>query len=345
MDQPVYFFTSCTRGDSWPSITRFHADLEYRLRVQDGSWVSGALSESASAAPGDDWRSAAYDGIAQAGCMIALWSQDYFLSKWCGLEWSAFRSRIQHHELIKGARAANCLIPLMWKPVPPGALPTQATDVRFATAELGAAYAERGVLSLMQSGDPADEDAYFSLINRLAAYVIEAREVALTPSGPRDFDHLEPAFGTHPDLPGPARIPVPRQGGESVPGSVPRPAPAPRKAPPDASRTPVAISYVGPDQAWADWIDDVLQSAGHPVRQVRWVTSRHSLAETVAEARAAADRVIVLFSRSYFESGDTHPTEWESAFADADEGDPWLVPVQIDLEPRPLLVRRRRRSS
>lgn len=332
MDRPVYFFTSCTRGDGWTSITRFHADLEYRLRVQDGSWVNGALSESAPDTPGQDWRHAAREGIARAGCMIVLASQEYFLSKWCGLEWAAFRSRVTHHKAVNSVDAAQCLIPLVWKPVPPRELPATVADTPFETPDLGADYAERGLLSLMRSGDPADEDAYFLLLGHLAHRVIEARGLALPPLDAGDFEQLTPAFGTHPDLPDPDRGDRGRAGDGG-------PRPVRMTARPIASVTRVAISYVGPDQAWADWINDILEAAGHPVRQMRWETGHQSLVQTVTGARGGSDRVVVVFSRRYFASGDTEPTDWESAFTDTDADEPWLVPVQIDHEPRPLLIR------
>lgn len=69
-----------------------------------------------------------------------------------------------------------------------------------------------------------------------------------------------------------------------------------------------------------------------------WV-GRETLSQAVERARDGVDRVVVVFSRSYFDAGNTAPTDWEAAF-DPPASDPsWLVAVQIDAAPRPVLVR------
>jgi hypothetical protein len=137
-----------------------------------------------------------------------------------------------------------------------------------------------------------------------------------------------PAFGSAQGATGPGRphFGVPEQ---------------PRPRPGSAADEPrsVAISYVGADQAWADWMDDVLREEGHTVRQRRWRVGLETLSQTVERARDGADRVVVVFSRSYFDAGNTAPTDWEAAFTPPASDPSWLVAVQIDAAPRPLLVR------
>ncbi|MFE5854125.1 TIR domain-containing protein [Streptomyces sp. NPDC056500] len=346
MDRSVnYFYTSCTRGDGWPDITRFHADLEYRLRVKEGRWVSGDLGGS-TAADGP-----AAEAIAEVGVMIALYSPHFFTSATCAFEWAVFQARIRRSELLARHDMSRCLITLLWKPVPEGTRPPSVPEPEEAVHD------GLGLAALMQSDTPESYDSYFHLIGRLAERITEARRTELSPFSTTDLADVQPEFG--PASPGetgepsPPRRRTPRVGSADAaqPGSTPQYVgfgSLPRLVPADppvtaGSASPttltVAVNYVGADQAWADWISSLLGEDGHAeVRQVRWEAGDESLGESVARARSAAHRVVVIFSRSYFAARATEPLEWEDVFTGRDSER--LIPVQIDEEPRPVLVRR-----
>ncbi|MEU0642841.1 toll/interleukin-1 receptor domain-containing protein [Streptomyces umbrinus] len=333
MDPSVnYFYTSCTRSDGWPAISRFHADLEYRLRAQEGLWVSGALGPQA--APGQRLAGAVAE-IAEVGVMIALCSPQYFQSQYCGMEWAVFETRISRHRVLTQKDASTCLIPILWEPVPPDAMPPPTGDGRRSPAEIQweDGFGGNGLHQLMQSDSREAEDAYFALLERLSRRIAEARRIRLSTLDADELPRVRSAFG---------RLPLTRQttsprtpvytGSYTAPGG----GYGSRAPSPPVS---IAISYVGADQPWADWMAEVLERDGHPsVTQVRWETERESLSETVDRAHRVAERVIALFSRTYFTAGETEPLDWEGAFVGADRQ--WLIPVQIDAEPRPLLVRR-----
>ncbi|MFF6996199.1 TIR domain-containing protein [Streptomyces sp. NPDC008313] len=348
MDQTVkyaYFYTSCTRSDGWPAISRFHADLEYRLRVQEGLWVSGVLGPQLGSGP------VLESGIAGVGAMIALFSPAYFTDRDCGLEWAVFQRRRRLHKARTGQDAPECLIPLLWEPVPPGDFPPDTpplTDWPTGPEWDGSygreQYAARGLAGLMREDTAEANEAYFSLIGQLAQRIADLRRVGFTSVEDADeLRDLEPEFGIRSQPRG-----ITLTGGTGSTGiaahrtvstgPVVRPVglslPAPRSAP-----LSVAISYVGADQPWADWMEEVLGQDGlAEVRQVRWQTERESLTDTVGRAHEAGDRVVVIFSRSYFAAGSTEPLDWQEAFVGPDKG--WLIALQIDAEPRPLLVRR-----
>ncbi|MEU6657760.1 toll/interleukin-1 receptor domain-containing protein [Streptomyces sp. NPDC046821] len=323
MDPSAFFYTSCTRGDGWPALTRFHADLEYRLRAQEGYGVSGALG--AALHPGTLPGSA----ITRAGVMIALYSPGYFDDRGCGLEWAVVQSRMRHHATTGAGQVPGCLIPVCWKPVPDGLVPDV---VRRSESFPGPGafdwLRQQGLESLVSSSAPGADERYYGFVEQLAKSILEAGRAGLEPLEADEAEGTVPAFGSPKGAPLPAVFPR----------TTPDP-PAPRHE--GAAREPgsVAISYVGADQAWADWIEEVLSDGGHSVRQRRWRVGRETLAEAVARARESADRVVVVFSRSYFDAGDTAPTDWEATFTPPASDPSWLVAVQIDAAPLPVLVR------
>lgn len=326
MDQSVnYFYTSCTRSDGWPALTRFHADLEYRLRVQEGQWVSGTLG--AQMAPG----SVPDGGIAEVSVMIALYSPLYFQNAACGLELAVFQARMRRYSILADQDASRCLIPLCWKPVPEDARPLGLPDPEEwpDTAGWDGGHEDQGLSALMRSDSAEAHDAYFTLIGHLAKRIVEARQTPLTAFAPSELRDMQPAFGS-------AELQTSLSGPVHTRDSYARP---PTEYDSRPALVSVAISYVGADQPWADWMTATLENDGHPsVQQVRRETEDESLSATVRRARLAAERVVVIFSRSYFGAGQTEPLEWEQVFAGADKD--WLIPVQIDAEPRPVLVRR-----
>ncbi|ANB09200.1 hypothetical protein SAM40697_5244 [Streptomyces ambofaciens] len=322
MDPAAFFYTSCVRADGWPALTRFHTDLEYQLRIQEGFGVSGVLGALM------DPESARESQVTRAGVMIALYSPRYFRDRGAGIEWAVFRSRMRHHEDTTGAPARGCLIPLCWKPVPDAQVPE---TVRASASYPGTFEWLRtdGLEALTASVDPAAEERYYALVEQLAKTIAEAGRRELEEMDVADALALDPAFGSE-------VVPQPRR---PVGTRTPAPATTPRPGQAGPGARSVAISYVGADQPWADWVEDVLKDGGYHVVQHRWRASREALPEAVARARGDAGRLLVLFSRDYFGAGNTAPTDWADAFAEPAAGSPPPVFVQIDTAPRPLLVR------
>ncbi|MGW8062649.1 TIR domain-containing protein [Streptomyces ziwulingensis] len=322
MDPAAFFYTSCVRADGWPALTRFHTDLEYQLRTQEGFGVSGVLGALM------DPESARESQVTRAGVMIALYSPRFFRDRGAGIEWAVFRSRMRHHEDTTGAPARSCLIPLCWKPVPDAQVPE---PVRESVSFPGAFEWLRtdGLESLAASANPADEERYYALVEQLAKSIADAGRKELEELDVADALALEAAFGTE-------LVPQPRQ---PVGATSPATPATLRPGGAEPGSRSVAISYVGADQPWADWVEDVLKDGGYHVVQQRWRASRETLPEAVARARGAAGRLLVLFSRDYFGAGSTSPTDWADAFTEPAAESPPPVLVQIDTAPRPLLVR------
>ncbi|MEV0170154.1 toll/interleukin-1 receptor domain-containing protein [Streptomyces sp. NPDC050803] len=328
MDPAAFFYTSCVRADGWRTLTRFHTDLEYQLRVQEGFGVSGvlgALMEPESARDGD---------VTRAGVMLALYSPKYFRDRGAGLEWSVMRLRMRHHEDSSGMSASGCLIPLCWKPMREG---DEVPESVRNTVEQPSPFdwlRQDGLESLLAATE-AEADAgvrYYGLVEQLAKAIAEAGRTELERLDVADARTLEPAFGESVTEAGqPAET-----GAEGWPL---RWADIAGPETPERERGSVAISYVGADQPWADWMSEVLKERGHEVTLRRWRVAGESLRETVRGARAVAERVLVIFSRSYFSARETEPAEWADAFREPPDRATLPVFVQIDGAPRPLLVR------
>ncbi|WP_262056468.1 toll/interleukin-1 receptor domain-containing protein [Streptomyces sp. STR69] len=328
MDPAAFFYTSCVRADGWRALTRFHTDLEYQLRIQEGFGVSGvlgALMEPESAREGD---------VTRAGVMIALYSPRYFRDRGAGLEWSVFRSRMRHHEDTRGVPARGCLIPLCWKPVTGDEVPEAVRK----SVEIPGAFdwlRQYGLESLAASSESEDEARYYALVEQLAKTIAEAGRTDLEPLDAPDARELSPEFGSE-------GLSQDRESADAA--EVPEEALPADEEPEDTgiqARGPrsVAISYVGADQPWADWMKEVLEQRGYEVRQRRWRAGREDLRDAVAQARDEAERLVVIFSRNYFAAGDTSPTDWAEVFVESrDRASPDVL-VQIDATPRPLLVR------
>nr|WSZ19340.1 toll/interleukin-1 receptor domain-containing protein [Streptomyces canus] len=327
MDPAAFFYTSCVRADGWRALTRFHTDLEYHLRIQEGFGVSGvigALMEPESARESD---------VTRAGVMIALYSPRYFKDRGAGLEWAIFGARMRHHEDTRGMAARGCLIPLCWKPVRDGDLPE---SVRQSVEQPGPFdwLRQDGLESLAASTQAEGEVRYYALVEHLAKTIAESGGTELEPLGVTDARTLPPAFGSE-SAPPPGPLPEGEGGERWARRWLDARDPAARGHGPGS----VAISYVGADQPWADWMMGVLEQRGHEVELWRWRAGRERLPDAVARARNSAESLLVIFSHNYFAAGDTAPTEWEEAFVPASDRPSPSVLVQIDAAPRPLLMR------
>lgn len=102
----------------------------------------------------------------------------------------------------------------------------------------------------------------------------------------------------------------------------------------------VALSYVGADQEWADWLEQLLRRGRHEVRQVRWAQSRgERLAQTVDRIAGWEPEVtVVLLSRHYRPPRPEHPGETETEAWErlGDEGPLARRVVRVTIDPQPL---------
>jgi hypothetical protein len=101
------------------------------------------------------------------------------------------------------------------------------------------------------------------------------------------------------------------------------------------------ISYTGADQAWAEWIAETLERAGHSTVLQSWdFRPGDNFIQRMNEALAGAERVVAVLSPAYFRS-EYARDEWSAALVrDRGEADR-LVPVRVaPVELPPLLANR-----
>ena len=89
------------------------------------------------------------------------------------------------------------------------------------------------------------------------------------------------------------------------------------------------ISYTGADQAWAEWIAETLERAGHSTVLQTWdFRPGENFIERMNKALADAERVVAVLSPAYFRS-EYARDEWTAALVrDRGEADR-LLPVRV----------------
>jgi FxsC-like protein len=108
------FFISHTQGGV-ADMTKFYEDLSGHLRVLAGV-ESGEVGffDATSLEGGDEWPPELYEKLATCGTFIALYSDRYFLSEYCGREVRVFLDRLAAYEKANGRHARGALIPIKW---------------------------------------------------------------------------------------------------------------------------------------------------------------------------------------------------------------------------------------
>ena len=101
------------------------------------------------------------------------------------------------------------------------------------------------------------------------------------------------------------------------------------------------VSYTGADQAWAEWLADQLEAAGHPVVLQAWdFRPGENFILRMNQALEQAEQVLAVLSPAYF--GSAYATdEWTAALVRDREGRDRLLPIRIaPCELPPLIANR-----
>ncbi|WP_158566780.1 toll/interleukin-1 receptor domain-containing protein [Actinomadura craniellae] len=177
-------------------------------------------------------------------------------------------------------------------------------------------YADSGIFHLMRRQVNEGPGGYYATVRRTAELVSAAIAQPL-----------------------PALSPIPEEQPLRRPtGQVPTTPPTGIKSEPGSKGArKVAISYVGADQPWAEWISHLLQSepANHEVSLIRWrVGAGEPLSQAIARAGHGRKRVIAVLSDQYLTAPtrtlDTKEGEnIETALADVPGATAGIVKVRI----------------
>nr|BFE30002.1 hypothetical protein GCM10010200_022530 [Actinomadura rugatobispora] len=306
----TYFFTSYARVEERAWVRRFHNDLEREIRVRRGPFTEGCL-----AAPGG----ASVHAAATSPAMVALVSHAHLRDRRCGREWAIFAERLALHPQVRDL----CLIPVQWKPLNPETrLPMIMHPLpAFWTSAGAGPYTASGLYGLMRARALDGPGGYYAVVRAVAALVFEAAQAGLGPLDEATAAATGPAFGVRDATEEPVPVPGPAEAGE-----LPR---------------TVAISYVGPDQPWAEYLGNLLRTNDYEVELVRWNAGRaERLRDSVARARDSGERVVAVLSQN---SVAPHmealvredDLDWEQALGAPPGRSAPVIPVQVDSGPLP----------
>jgi FxsC-like protein len=175
----LYFFLSYARGDDDLFVKRFFDDLSAEVRVLAGvdPGQDVGFLDSQSIEVGMQWKIRMAEALSESRCFIALCTPRYFLSKYCGSEWSAFEDRLRRYEASSRV-SPNCLMPLEWCALDD--VPEAAEHYQRSNNELGTEHATDGIRQLIRLN--SNRDDYRRLLSALARKIVRlARTHALPP--------------------------------------------------------------------------------------------------------------------------------------------------------------------
>ena len=177
---PLFFLSyahAMHRDEPNQRVVKFFEDLSEdvaELVARPAGSDPGFIDRSM--AGGARWSSELLQAIGTCKVFVALLSDPYVTSSWCGMEWYAFSRR----EVTRnsGARSGHetGIIPVLWTPVPDHRLPRVVDAVqRFSPrglpdVNIPVRYATEGVYGLMRMGH---ETIYQGVVWRLAQSIAE----------------------------------------------------------------------------------------------------------------------------------------------------------------------------
>jgi len=146
------------------------AELAGRPAGSDPGFIDRSM------ASGTRWTRELLEAIGTCKVFVALLSDPYIASPWCGMEWYAFSQRKVTRRTGAGSVYETGIIPVLWTPVPQDRLPQVVGEVqRFAPrglpgVSIPARYAAEGVYGLMRMRQKMH---YQAVVWRLAQSIAE----------------------------------------------------------------------------------------------------------------------------------------------------------------------------
>jgi FxsC-like protein len=184
-------------------IGRLFKDLCDHISDETGRLASSVGFMDRELQQGNEWPWHLSRNLATCRVFVPMYSRRYFQSEHCGKEWAAFRDRARNgHAHASGH--VEAILPALWRPVQPEALPEAARDIQFNPRELGPIYAEYGFYGIMKLTRFNDE--YEWVIYNLAERILRIAERAPDPGPAMDYGALASAFKLAPDMPGDKRL-------------------------------------------------------------------------------------------------------------------------------------------
>jgi hypothetical protein len=192
LDDPLRyrFFTSYARHRDNRYVRRLHDALQEELghRLPRDDTAAGFL-DLLSLEGGAHWRHELREVVRTTPTMLALWSDDYFRSDWCGREFAVFAARVSIATPVDGVPPA-AILPLNWLPVE-GRIPDCARSLQLTNLQLGGVFDQMPLFDLMRQ----HPKVFRKYVTDLAKRIISVTRDPLPPLDAASAVTLEPAFG------------------------------------------------------------------------------------------------------------------------------------------------------
>jgi FxsC-like protein len=120
---------------------------------------------------GAAWSDKLVSALAECRSFVALCSPRYFLSEFCGKEWTVFAHRLRDYERSNGVQPP-ALLPLRW--LPQRWTPDVAAARQYNNDNLPEAYGRNGLRQLMRL--QRHKDSYLEFVSVLARQIVETAE-------------------------------------------------------------------------------------------------------------------------------------------------------------------------
>lgn len=167
---PYWFFTSYARADRDPYLSKFFDDLRNEVRTVSGlkqEHISFVDTQNIEAA--EEWVPALAEAIRDSRLCLAMCSQSYFNSTYCGKEYNVF---LQRHSSVAHPKQHHRLVfPVVWVP-PQQTLPEVVTRFQYMHSDFPDVYAKEGLRYMMKLNRFSDE--YQQFVSSLAQKLVEA---------------------------------------------------------------------------------------------------------------------------------------------------------------------------
>nr|WSX76364.1 toll/interleukin-1 receptor domain-containing protein [Streptomyces sp. NBC_00899] len=192
MPEAPFFFTSYAvrRADS-ELVRDFHKRPEDELQIKRGRTPAPAgFLDRESLHLGGLWAPELRDALRTTRFLVALLSDDYLGSRWCGREWAVMSERLAAVQEATG-RQPVAIIPLFWVH-PRRPLPAAVESLMYHTEQLGDDYPVTCVADISRGS----ERSYTGFIIRLTDYLLRIADEPLPELDAARAESVTPAFAS-----------------------------------------------------------------------------------------------------------------------------------------------------
>ena len=175
---PFWFFTSYARADRDSYLEQFFTDLRNEVRnIVGGSHEHISFVDTHDIEAAEEWKPTLAEALRASRICVALCSQSYFNSTYCGKEYKVFLERHEALSLAHPQHRHRVIFPVLWVR-PLQGLPEVVTRFQFTHSDFPEVYAKEGLHYVMKLSRHKDE--YQDFVVRLARKLVDAgNEIAL----------------------------------------------------------------------------------------------------------------------------------------------------------------------